>query len=66
MKIHINGEQKLITGGETLSTYMENADYPLENIIVELNGQIVKKNKWDISKLADGDRIEIVVFVGGG
>ena len=66
MKIIVNGEEKDIEDGETLSSYMKNANYPLEKTIVELNGQILKKDRWDISGLADGDRIEIVAFVGGG
>ncbi len=37
-----------------------------ERVAIELNKQVVRRNQWPETMLADGDRIEIVHFVGGG
>lgn len=37
-----------------------------EGIVIELNGAILAKELWEQTKLNDGDRLEIVRFVGGG
>lgn len=39
---------------------------PKERIAVELNGEVVRRSLWEATTLSDGDRIEIVHFVGGG
>lgn len=40
--------------------------YNLENIVVLVNEDIIKKEEWEKYKLKDNDIIEIVGFVGGG
>jgi len=40
--------------------------YDVQRVAVEKNGKIVPKGSFDTEKLSDGDRIEIVCFVGGG
>jgi thiamine biosynthesis protein ThiS len=37
-----------------------------DRVAVELNRDIVPRDRWDQTQLADGDRLEIVHFVGGG
>jgi thiamine biosynthesis protein ThiS len=37
-----------------------------DRVAVELNREIVPRDQWDRTQLADGDRLEIVHFVGGG
>jgi sulfur carrier protein len=37
-----------------------------DRVAVELNGNIVPRAEWTSTALADGDRLEIVHFVGGG
>lgn len=37
-----------------------------EAVVIELNGAIVKKDQWETTRLKDGDRIEMISFVGGG
>lgn len=37
-----------------------------QRIAVEVNKQIVRRNDWEHTSIRDGDRIEIVHFVGGG
>lgn len=62
----------LVNGAEesfihvTIGGYLEQNGYDLRRIAVELNGEIVPKSKYDDVVLKDGDRVEIVSFVGGG
>jgi thiamine biosynthesis protein ThiS len=37
-----------------------------DRIAVELNLNIVPRDRWDATPLNEGDRLEIVHFVGGG
>ena len=37
-----------------------------EALVAELNGAIVKRDAWEKTRLADGDQIELIGFVGGG
>ena len=47
-------------------TYLEENNYPLERIAVEINEEIVPKSQYDTVVLNDGDTVEVVSFVGGG
>ncbi|QRG65103.1 sulfur carrier protein ThiS [Brevibacillus choshinensis] len=44
------------------------ASYQLQEkiVVVEQNGDIIDRTRYEESPIADGDRIEIVHFVGGG
>ncbi|OAB47048.1 sulfur carrier protein ThiS [Paenibacillus antarcticus] len=67
MKLEINGEEIDIPSHCTTITSML-VHFGLENriVIIELNKQIVDKSNHETKCLSDGDRIEIVHFVGGG
>ena len=52
--------------GKTLSAFLCSARYVTKRIAVEQNGLIVPKAEYDSVTLNDGDKIEIVSFVGGG
>lgn len=61
----VNGESRSIAG-ITLSEYLKTTDYEPGRIAVERNGEIVPRKDYGAVILKDGDRIEIVGFVGGG
>ncbi len=63
--LKINGES-LELAGRTIAEYLAGTDYDPKRIAVERNGEIVPKAKYAETVLADGDRIEIVSFLGGG
>lgn len=50
----------------TFAEYLESQGYSLTRIAVEVNGQILKKQDYAVTRIKDGDVIEIVGFVGGG
>ena len=49
-----------------LSEYLEQNQYQVKRIAVELNGDILPKYSYSETMLKDGDRLEVVTFVGGG
>jgi len=61
----INGNQ-IQADGMTLLKYLEENGYGLQRIAVECNGEIIPKAAYADKVLNDGDKIEIVSFVGGG
>ena len=63
--VKVNGEM-LDIAGWTVLEYLETCDYNLKRIAVEINGEIVPKSNYDGKVFADGDKVEVVSFVGGG
>jgi sulfur carrier protein len=66
MKLQVNGETKAYTGPLTLLSLISNMGLKPDRVAVELNGEIVARDQWENMSLSDGDRLEIVHFVGGG
>jgi sulfur carrier protein len=66
MQLVINGESKQVDEIKTVSDLL--AAYKLQNkiLVVELNLNIIDRDKYEVTALADGDKVEIVHFVGGG
>ena len=50
----------------SLQEFIVNAGYNINRIAVEINGNIIPKNKYETTQIIDGDEMEIVHFVGGG
>ena len=63
--VKVNGTE-LDIAGKTVSEYVATTNYDPKRIAVERNGDIVFKSQYDVTILKDGDRLEIVGFVGGG
>ncbi len=66
MQLFINGEAKTFSGVETLGALIEQLGMKGDRVAVELNRDIVPRAQWNESMLQEGDRLEIVHFVGGG
>lgn len=66
MHITLNGENRLIDIGLTISGLIELLGYQGKRIAVERNGEIVPRSAHSNTTLAEGDTLEIVVAVGGG
>lgn len=66
--IIINGEphEAADIAGRSLSEYLKDAGYQSARVAVERNEEILPKDRYDTTLLEDGDRIEIVHFMGGG
>ena len=66
MNVAVNGEEKEIPEGLTVEGLLNKLNIGKERVAVELNLDIVPKNSFADVVLKDGDRVEIVSFVGGG
>ena len=66
MKLHINGEARDFTSPLSLASLIEQLGMKQDRVAVELNRAIVARDQWATTGLSDGDRLEIVHFVGGG
>ena len=65
MNLVINGEEQT-SPAETLSALVEHLGMKADRVAIELNREIVPRHQWSMTELHDGDRLEIVQFVGGG
>ena len=65
MKITINGQEQS-SPPIPLAGLVEQLGMKQDRVAVELNRDIVPRAKWGETNLAEGDRLEIVHFVGGG
>jgi thiamine biosynthesis protein ThiS len=66
MKLKINGEESEIADGLTVTALLEELKIRPARVVVERNREIVAREAYGITRLADGDTLEIVHFVGGG
>lgn len=66
MELKINGQNMTISGAQTLADVV--AHFALQDriVVIEHNLVIVPREKYAEVKVAPGDKIEIVHFVGGG
>jgi sulfur carrier protein len=66
MKVELNGKTTDLDGVETVGDLIRSRELKPAMVAVELNGEILPREKFDEQQLSDGDRLEIVHFVGGG
>lgn len=64
--IELNGRPHHFNERITVEDLIKQLDLDEEEVAVEINRDIVKRRNWRQHKLFDGDRVEIVHFVGGG
>ena len=66
IKIKVNGKLSTIHENLSLLKYIKKIKVPLKKVAIELNYEIMDKNKLNKIKLKNNDKIEIVHFIGGG
>jgi len=66
IKIKINGKLSTINDDLSLLSYLKKIKIPLKKVAIELNQEIIDKNKISKIKLKKNDNIEVVHFIGGG
>jgi len=69
MKLQINGDARDFADPPapfTLTALVEILGMKSDRVAVELNREIVPRDRWAETTLADGDQLEVVHFVGGG
>lgn len=66
MRVEINGEAREIEEGATIGTLLARLGFAGRAVAVERNAQIVPRAEHAQTALAEGDKLELVQFVGGG
>lgn len=66
MKITLNGDPFVLAGPITISELLAQLDVDSRRVAVEHNLVVLKRATFDTTRVAEGDQIEIVNFVGGG
>ena len=66
MNIIVNGKERNLDGSKTVEQLIETLGLDGRKVAVERNMEIVPKSQYNNILLGDGDRLEIVHFIGGG
>ncbi|MGF0031499.1 sulfur carrier protein ThiS [Bariatricus sp. SGI.154] len=64
--ITVNGQDVILNQPITVAEYLRQHQYQINRIAVEMNGAILPKSQYTSVILKDGDKLEVVSFVGGG
>jgi thiazole synthase len=65
MNLTINGDSRN-SAAETLAALVAELGMKPDRVAIELNREIVSRDRWPQTELKEGDQLEIVHFVGGG
>lgn len=66
MRIALNGQDHLLPGPMSVAALVERLGLDARKIAIERNLEIVPRSAYAATDLKEGDRLEIVNFVGGG
>ncbi len=63
-----NREEKLQTAKEslTIAELLVLKNYSFKNLVIKINGELVKRDKRETSTLREGDRVEVIHMISGG
>lgn len=68
-KMIVNGKERQYEAGKmpaTLDVLLKELDIEAAAIVAEIDGEIIKRDKFGQANLADGQKIELIRFMGGG
>jgi len=66
MHVTINGIDEAVTDGLTLADLLKQRGTDPRRVAIEVNKELVVRAEHGTTRISEGDRIEIVTFVGGG
>jgi len=66
IRVTLNGARREFPAPLTFTQLLDELELAGKRLAVERNGEIVPRSRFGESRLADGDRIEVVIAVGGG
>lgn len=64
--VTVNGEAHELDDGTTVAALVARFNLAPPRVAVEVNEDLVPRRNYETTALKDGDRVEIVTFVGGG
>lgn len=66
IRVRLNGKDREISGGHTVRSLLESLELHPGMVVVELNRDILERDRYQDQAVSDGDTLELVHFVGGG
>ena len=66
IRIRLNGKERDLEAGHTVTTLLESLELHPGMVVVELNRDILVRERYPEVTVSDGDSLELVHFVGGG
>jgi sulfur carrier protein len=66
VQIQVNGLSRGCRSGSTVGDLLRELDIKTERVAVELNLEILDRKDFELRSLKEGDRVEILSFIGGG
>ena len=66
IQILLNGEKRTIPKKIDLDNLLDEFSLPKQRIAIELNNSVIRRIDWPSTVVDEGDKIEVVHFVGGG
>ena len=66
IQLSVNGQQRQLEPSANIERLLQVLELAGKKVAVEKNGEIVPRSRYADTQLTDGDRLEIVVAVGGG
>ena len=66
MEITLNGEKYTLETGSNIVNLIDKLDLDVDKLAIERNLEIVPKSKFAMTIIEEGDKLEIVHFIGGG
>jgi sulfur carrier protein len=66
VELVVNGKARTVPAGTTVAALIRDLGLGDRRVAVERNREVVPRAHHDSTELADGDRVELVTFVGGG
>jgi len=66
LTVIVNGNPADVGEGSAISDILRSLGLNADRVAVELNQKIIRRAEWGSTRISEGDRVEIVHFVGGG
>lgn len=66
MRVTVNGQTREVPPGTTLAELVKQLNVRTDRIAAERNLKVVPKAQYEATVLQEGDKLEVVSFVGGG
>ncbi len=66
MELMVNGKKREVPDGATITTALEELNINPLRVAVQLNLEIIKRERYEETMLKPGDRLEIITFMAGG
>ena len=66
MTITLNEKKEIINKNTSIFDFLKSKDIKLEQVIIEYNSVITKRDNWKNIILKENDNLEVLRFVGGG